>query len=151
MFPRGEAHRGPAGGSGGATRPLVPAQTAGRAVARSAGDNDDRRLRGVAANWLEANRQRDRADFEKQVALREAYRAHIVATTAALESHDVPEAARQLDAAPEFLRGWEWRHLHSRLDDSSVVFRPSAEEGGPDLYPSPRGIWVCWNMPSACA
>ena len=31
------------------------------------------------------------------------------------------DAARQLDAAPEDLRGWEWRHLRSRLDDSSAV------------------------------
>ena len=37
------------------------------------------------------------------------------------QSHDVADAARQLDAAPEDLRGWEWRHLHSRLDDSSAV------------------------------
>src|SRR6516162_8849780 len=35
--------------------------------------------------------------------------------------HDVADAARQLDAAPEDLRDWEWRHLHSRLDDSSAV------------------------------
>ena len=28
---------------------------------------------------------------------------------------------RQLDEAPEDLRGWEWRHLRSRLDDSSSV------------------------------
>ena len=31
------------------------------------------------------------------------------------------DAARQLDAAPEDLRDWEWRHLRSRLDDSSSV------------------------------
>ena len=40
---------------------------------------------------------------------------------AALQNHDVADAARQLDAAPEDLRGWEWRHLRSRLDDSSSV------------------------------
>ena len=40
------------------------------------------------------------------------------------------DAARQLDAAPEDLRGWEWRHLHSRLDDSSAVIPLPAEGVG---------------------
>src|SRR5262249_34896895 len=34
---------------------------------------------------------------------------------------DVADARRQLDEAPQELRDWEWRHLHSRLDDSSAV------------------------------
>ena len=34
----------------------------------------------------------------------------------------LPMPARQLDAAPEALRDWEWRHLHTRLDDSIAVF-----------------------------
>jgi hypothetical protein len=36
-------------------------------------------------------------------------------------AHDVADAARQLKEAPEELRDWEWRHLHSRLDDSAAV------------------------------
>src|SRR5262249_61260660 len=46
---------------------------------------------------------------------------------ARLQNHGVADAARQLDDAPEALRGWEWRHLSSRLDDSSDVvrFRPA--------------------------
>jgi WD40 repeat protein/predicted Ser/Thr protein kinase len=57
----------------------------------------------------------------------EAYRARLAAAVAALSNHDVADAARQLDAAPKALRGWEWRHLSSRLDDSSDVvrFRPA--------------------------
>jgi WD40 repeat protein len=84
-------------------------------------------LAGVTWKWLEANGQRDRADAEKQAALNHAYLARIAAAVAALSNHDVADAARQLDAAPEELRGWEWRHLSSRLDDSSDVvrFRPS--------------------------
>jgi WD40 repeat protein/serine/threonine protein kinase len=62
------------------------------------------------------------ADGEKHAALRQAYRADLAAAAAALQSHDVAFAARQLDEAPEALRGWEWRHLHSRLDDSIAVF-----------------------------
>jgi WD40 repeat protein len=74
-------------------------------------------------------RQRDLAEHnarvandEKQAALYQTYRARIAAATAALQNHDVAVAARQLDEAPEALRGWEWRHLHSRLDDSIAVF-----------------------------
>jgi WD40 repeat protein/predicted Ser/Thr protein kinase len=58
---------------------------------------------------------------EKREAQFQAYRARIAAAGAALQNHDVADAARQLEAAPTELRGWEWRHLHSRLDDSSAV------------------------------
>ena len=51
----------------------------------------------------------------------QSYRARLAAAAAALSVHDVADAARQLDAAPETLRGWEWRHLQGRLDDSSSV------------------------------
>src|SRR5262249_48184254 len=54
-------------------------------------------------------------------ALYQAYRARIAAAGAALQNHDVADAARQLEATPEELRGWEWRQLYSRLDDSSAV------------------------------
>jgi WD40 repeat protein len=88
-------------------------------------------LAGVTWKWLEADEQRDlananalQADAEKQAALYQAYRARIAAASAALSGHDVADAARQLEAASQELRGWEWRHLHSRLDESSAVFRP---------------------------
>src|SRR5262249_1941260 len=71
-------------------------------------------LAGVTWKWLEA-------DAEKQRAQHQAYRARIAAAGAALQSHDITDAARQLDLVPETLRGWEWQHLHSRLDDSSEV------------------------------
>jgi WD40 repeat protein/tRNA A-37 threonylcarbamoyl transferase component Bud32 len=101
-------------------------------------------LAGVTWKWLEANQQRDlakanaqqadanaqQADAEKQAALFHAYRASMAAASAALESHDVAEAARHLESAPEALRGWEWRHFQSRLDDSSSVFPLPAGEGG---------------------
>jgi WD40 repeat protein len=94
-------------------------------------------LGGVTWKWLEANEQRDladaharRADAEKQAALYQAYRASVAAASAALENHDVANAARHLAAAPEALRGWEWRHLRSRLDDSSLEVPLPAGEGG---------------------
>ncbi len=54
-------------------------------------------------------------------ALREAYQARLAAAMAAMGRHDIREAGRQLDAAPEELRGWEWRHIHAGLDQSLAV------------------------------
>ncbi|MHB1425691.1 MAG: protein kinase domain-containing protein [Gemmataceae bacterium] len=80
-------------------------------------------LVGVTWKWLEAEQQRQRAEVGQQDALWQTYRARIAAAVAAMQNHDVADAARQLDAAPEALRGWEWRHLVSRLDDSAEVVR----------------------------
>jgi WD40 repeat protein/predicted Ser/Thr protein kinase len=54
------------------------------------------------------------------------YQARLAAAIAALSGNDVADAARHLERAPEEFRGWEWRHLHSRLDDSSgrIVAEP---------------------------
>jgi WD40 repeat protein len=109
---------------------------------------------GVTWKWLEANEQRDLADANARQAIdkeREAqfqtYRARIAAAVAALSAHDVVDAARQLDATPEELRDWEWRHLKSRLDDSiSVIQLPSRDCG---LLPAaPDGLRY-WAMTSA--
>jgi WD40 repeat protein len=78
-------------------------------------------LAGVTWKWLEALEQGRRAEAGQQDALWQGYRARIAAAVAALQHQDVGVAARQLEAAPEHLRGWEWRHLSSRLDDSSAV------------------------------
>jgi WD40 repeat protein len=100
-------------------------------------------MAGVTWNWLEANEQRDLAnahaqqadaharlaEAEKQAAQFQAYRASLAAASAALESHDVADAARHLDSAPKPLRGWEWQHLSSRLDDSSSVISLGDERG----------------------
>jgi WD40 repeat protein/predicted Ser/Thr protein kinase len=59
-------------------------------------------------------RQRRQAEYQ-------TYRARIAAAVGALALHDVADARRQLDDAPQELRDWEWHHLHSRLDDSSEV------------------------------
>ncbi|MFL5340809.1 MAG: protein kinase domain-containing protein, partial [Gemmataceae bacterium] len=85
-------------------------------------------LGGVTWKWLEANEQRDLAnaharqtEAEKQAALYQAYRASLAAASAALQNHDVADAARHLKSSPESLQGWEWRHLRNRLDDSASV------------------------------
>jgi WD40 repeat protein len=63
-----------------------------------------------------------------RLARSQAYQAELAAAVGALSGHDVADAARHLQRAPEELRGWEWRHLNSRLDDSSsrIVAAPGA-------------------------
>src|SRR5262249_38078307 len=80
--------------------------------------------------WVASEKERE--------ATYQAYRARLAAAVAALSSHDVADAARHLDAAPEALRGWEWRHLHSRLDDSIADI--SAPASATRLSPGPRGL-----------
>jgi WD40 repeat protein len=67
--------------------------------------------------------RRERADAVelRQVAERQTYRARIAAGASAVESHDALLAQGHLEEVPESLRGWEWRHLYSRLDQSSVA------------------------------
>src|SRR5262249_54980409 len=71
-----------------------------------------------------ADEEKKEALSQKQAALRQAYRANLAAAVKALQDHNVVEADRHLDdKLTEALRDWEWRHLHSRLDDSSAVLR----------------------------
>jgi WD40 repeat protein/predicted Ser/Thr protein kinase len=81
------------------------------------------------------------AQEEKREATYQAYRARLAAAVAALSNNDVADAARQLDDAPKALRGWEWRHLSSRLDDSADMVR--LRPGDPALLLSgPEGLRV---------
>jgi WD40 repeat protein/predicted Ser/Thr protein kinase len=67
------------------------------------------------------------------------YQARLAAAIAALSGNDVADAARHLKRAPEELHGWEWRHLRSRLDDSTAVVR--LRTGDPALLLSgPEGL-----------
>jgi WD40 repeat protein/tRNA A-37 threonylcarbamoyl transferase component Bud32 len=117
-------------------RPLVTLLLALLAVSLLGG------LGGVLWNWREANAQRDlanahakQADDEAKVALYQAYRACLAAASPALHRHDVADAASHLELAPEALRGWEWRHLRSRLDDSlAVVPLPASRKWSLDSF-----------------
>lgn len=73
-------------------------------------------------------RQRGQAEHYARETLFQAYRARLAAATAALSAHDVTDAASQLNAVPENLRDWEWRHLQGRLDDSAAVI-PFTNQG----------------------
>jgi WD40 repeat protein len=86
-------------------------------------------------------RQRGEAEHNARQALFQAYRARLAAAVTALSAHDVADAERQLDAAPEELRDWEWRHLKSRLEDSSAVI-PLPAEGVGFLLPAPDRLRI---------
>jgi WD40 repeat protein/predicted Ser/Thr protein kinase len=76
-----------------------------------------------------------------RLARSQEYQARLAAAIAALSGNDVADAARHLERAPKELRGWEWRHLYSRLDDSSAVVR--LQPGDPALLLSgPKGLRV---------
>ena len=94
-------------------------------------------LSGVTWKWLEANAHARQAEDEKQAAIYQAYRASLAAASAALQNSDVVAAARNLKSAPESLQDWEWRHLSSRLDDSSTVVSLPAGGQGFLLAPLP--------------
>jgi WD40 repeat protein/serine/threonine protein kinase len=100
---------------------------------------------GVTWKWLEANANARQAIDEKREAVFQTYRARIAAAGAALSVHDVADAARQLNAAPKELRDWEWRHLESRLDDSSSVIPVPARIAGVFGAPDRLQAWSLTN------
>ncbi len=88
-------------------------------------------LIGTAASIFFAVRAAENARVaseRERVATYQTYQARIGAAVAVLAHHDVADAAGQLEAAPEALRGWEWQHLRSRLDDVTSVFRAARGE-----------------------
>src|SRR5262249_53119205 len=85
------------------------------------------------ANARQANENEQRAQYQ-------TYRARLAAAAAALENHDVAAAARHLGDAREGPRGWEWRHLSSRLDDSSAVVPLPSGTTGVLLVGAPDGL-----------
>jgi len=62
-----------------------------------------------------------RAAQERETARRNAYRAQIAAAVAELDNRDTHAVRVRLEQTPEDLRGWEYHHLMSRLDESLLV------------------------------
>ena len=81
------------------------------------------------------------ATKEKNAALLEAYISRLSVANATLEDFDVNSAAAQLDATPPSLRGWEWRHLNSRLDISERQQSISPEHTA-HVVSAPDGLYV---------
>jgi WD40 repeat protein/serine/threonine protein kinase len=103
---------------------------------------DEQRMRGVA-------------DLRTAEAERHAYRASMVAASSAIRYHEISESKRHLDAAPEQLRGWEWDHLQSRLDDSVLALKASftprcfglSLQGDAIVSSNSGGVVVMWSVP----
>jgi WD40 repeat protein/predicted Ser/Thr protein kinase len=96
------------------------------------------------ANARQAGANARLAQENERLARYQTYRARLAAAAAALSHHDVADAARQLEAAPEELHGWEWRHLHARLDDSTAVLPV-----GRPLRRGPSGFHIAVFTPDA--
>ncbi|HKE00043.1 MAG TPA: protein kinase, partial [Planctomycetota bacterium] len=71
-----------------------------------------------------------------------AYRMSLAAASAALRSHQIAEARRLLEQAQPPLRGWEWRHLASRLDQSMSRIEVGARPQWLELRPDARAAAV---------
>ncbi len=71
--------------------------------------------------------QRDLARAAEQLARRREYAAHVVAANAALSAGNGSEARRRLDACPQDLRGFEWRHLERGLDGALLTIAVQQE------------------------
>lgn len=84
---------------------------------------------GLVGTLLFAAREsaaRRLAEARLDQATQSAYRASIAAAHAAIESEDHASALRYLDAAPDSLRGWEWKLAHhlATPSDRRIPLRP---------------------------
>lgn len=63
---------------------------------------------------------------------RTSYRAGVAAANAALINNDVRSARQHLESTPAHLRGWEWRYLVGRLDQSVATAKATIDERIPE-------------------
>ena len=84
--------------------------------------------------WQQARRQTNEA---RQL----AYESSLAAAESALRENAVEEASARLAAAPVSLRGWEWRHLASRLDRSQGTV-PAHRQGITGVHYANDGLSV---------
>lgn len=91
----------------------------------------------------EAERQRDRAGRLAETAQATAAGRDLSAAEAALERQDPAGAARLLDAIAPARRGWAWRHLRQRVDQSLAVRRVFARRFSAALRPDGDVIAAC--------
>jgi serine/threonine protein kinase len=84
-------------------------------------------------------------------ALRQAYSASLLSASEALENAQIAAARHYLDSAPTNLRGWEWRHLSSRLDlTTRVQERPRSEHAQVHVLPDGRSYYEVCAEPTNC-
>jgi WD40 repeat protein len=98
-----------------------------------------RHAEGSALRAIESARQSEAA---RNAALCATYQARLAAAMGAIAQNDIRQAVRQLDAAPEALRGWEWNCLRSRLDQSVAVVAVPPRVGAIAFCPPGRRLAV---------
>ncbi|MCB9898535.1 MAG: protein kinase [Planctomycetes bacterium] len=89
-------------------------------------------------NAKEAADNAARAARNEHLVVVESYAAHMTAAAAALEQGAQAAARRHLEACPEDLRRWDWRHLALRVDGSLATFTGPASLLNDVVY-SPDG------------
>jgi len=87
-----------------------------------------------------ADASEQKAQRNLELAERRSYRESIHAAETALEKRDATCARMDLDNAIESLRGWEWHHFRSRLDNSLLNFQTSLPLQPGDLVHMDLGI-----------
>lgn len=80
-------------------------------------------------NATRARSSEARARQSEAQALRQSYVSGLIAASA-LSRDDPQRAAAILQALPSELRGWEWRHLSSRLERASRIYRADSKTVG---------------------
>jgi serine/threonine protein kinase len=74
-----------------------------------------------------------RANELAETTQRQAYIARVSAAAALIDS--APNLARtQLEAAPEAMRGWEWRHLDTRFERAVRIYEADTPTTGPIVH-----------------
>ncbi|MBS1824479.1 MAG: protein kinase [Acidobacteria bacterium] len=77
---------------------------------------------------MEAESQRRTAELQTRRADEEAYRANLTAAHLLIEENEYDAARARLFQSPTGLRGWEWRNLFQRSDNSVTRLFAEADE-----------------------
>jgi WD40 repeat protein/serine/threonine protein kinase len=91
---------------------------------------ESRQRRQADNNAQRAEEQVHETEKARQAAQLDAYQARLKAAQMALGAHNFGDAAQQLEAAPQALRGWEWRQVSTQLADELPLVVPHSEERG---------------------
>lgn len=75
--------------------------------------------------WYQADRAKEQEEQQRLQAQRQLVYFHLANTETAIRQHDIAAARRHLDEIQDDrLRGWTWKHLQGRLDDSLDILIP---------------------------
>ena len=106
-------------------------------------------LRRALSSADEARKAEFAAHVAQTNALRQAYSASMLSASDAIERAQFDAARHYLDSAPAELRGWEWRHVASRLDLATrVQDQPRSDNSLVHVLPDGRSYYEVGNTPA---